>query len=69
MGAKEVVLRRMTERGFQRGLTGSRYWFIVMFVGVGARTIRRIGRRQEVLYRTVVKPGDRFEVTTKPRSR
>jgi len=69
MGAGEVVFRHMTESGFRRGLTGSRLWFAVMFVGIGARSIRRISRRREVLYRTVIRPGDRFEIISKPRPR
>jgi hypothetical protein len=42
-----------------------------MIVGVvagGIRILRRLGHDEdEILYRTVVRPGDAFEVVTRPR--
>ncbi|HET9730573.1 MAG TPA: hypothetical protein VFR41_14170 [Acidimicrobiia bacterium] len=47
-------------------MSGSRVWLIVGITAGGLRLLRRVARnKDEVLYRTVVKPGDVFEVVTK----
>jgi hypothetical protein len=59
----EYLLRRVTVLGFWRGLRGSRRWIVIGICAVGIRTLRRLGRpREEVFYRTQVRPGDRFLV-------
>jgi hypothetical protein len=63
----ETLLRRLTGMGITRGFGGSRPWMIVGMVAVGLRTIRRMANpAPEVLYRTKVKPGDVFEITSTP---
>jgi hypothetical protein len=53
--------------GFRHGLSGSRTWLIIGIVAAGARTLSRLSQSQdEVLYRTVVKAGDVFEIVTSP---
>jgi hypothetical protein len=62
------LLRRMTTKGFRKGMNGSRGWLIVGILAGGVRLLRRVARdKDEVLYRTAIKPGDVFEVVTKPR--
>jgi hypothetical protein len=47
---------------------GSTPWLIVGVVVTGIRVLRRIAVPEEqVLYRTAVKPGDVFEIVTRPR--
>ena len=65
-----ALLRRLTRSGFRRGMTGSNTWLIVGILAGGFRILRHLARPDEdVLYRTVVKPGDVFEVITKPPSK
>jgi hypothetical protein len=65
-----ALLRRLTRSGFRRGMTGSNTWLIVGVLAGGARILRHLSRNDEdVLYRTVVKPGDIFEIITKPPSK
>jgi hypothetical protein len=62
-----ALLRRLTSAGFRRGMSGSRAWLVVGIVAGGARLLRRVARNEEeVLYRTAIKPGDVFEVVSKP---
>ncbi len=62
----DVFLRRLQTAGWRRGRAGSRTWMIVASVAVGLRLLRRVSRNnEEVLYRTRVVTGDRFEVLTK----
>jgi hypothetical protein len=62
-----ALLRRLTSAGFRRGMSGSRAWLVVGIVAGGARLLRRVARSdEEVLYRTAIKPGDVFEVVSKP---
>lgn len=62
----DSLLRRLTNAGTRRGLAGSNVWLAVAIVAVGARAIRRIGRpASDVLYRTRIRPGDRFEITAR----
>jgi hypothetical protein len=65
-----ALLRRLTRSGFRRGMTGSNTWLIVGVLAGGARILRHLsGNDEDVLYRTVVKPGDIFEIITKPPSK
>ena len=64
------LLKRLTSNGFRRGMGGSRAWLVVGIVAAGARMLRRLARNEpEVLYRTAIKPGDMFEVVTRPRTK
>jgi hypothetical protein len=61
------ALRRLTSAGFRRGVAGSRVWLVVGILAGGARLLRWLARDdEEVLYRTEIRPGDVFEVVTKP---
>ena len=61
-----ALLRRLTRSGFRRGMTGSNTWLIVGILAGGVRILRNLARNDEdVLYRTVVKAGDVFEIVTK----
>jgi len=62
------LLRRLTSKGFRNGMSGSTPWLIVGIVAGGLRLLSRIARDdEEVLYRTVVKAGDVFEVISRPK--
>jgi len=62
----ESLLRRLTTTGWRRGRAGSRAWLIVATVAGGMRFLRYVTRdREDVLYRTRITPGDRFEITTR----
>jgi hypothetical protein len=62
----DAVLRQLTTTGWRRGRAGSRTWILVASVAGGVRLLRRVTRNQpEILYRTRVRPGERFEITTR----
>jgi hypothetical protein len=62
-----ALLKRLTTSGFRRGISGSRAWLIVGIATGGIRLLHRVSKdKPDVLYRTVVKPGDVFEVVTRP---
>jgi hypothetical protein len=62
------LLRRLTGSGFRKGMAGSRPWLIVGILAGGVRLLRRLARDdEEILYRTVVKAGDVFEIVTRPK--
>ena len=62
----EQLLRRAVATGFRRGATGSRTWLVIAAVAGGLRLLRSVSRSgEEVLYRTQVVEGDRFEITTR----
>ena len=62
----DAVLRQLTTTGWRRGRAGSRTWILVASVAGGVRLLRRVTRNQpEILYRTRVQPGERFEITTR----
>jgi len=62
------LLRRLTTNGLRKGMSGSTPWLVVGIVAGGLRILSRLARNdEEVLYRTVVKPGDVFEVVTRSR--
>ena len=66
----ETFLRRLSTAGFRRGMSGSRGWLIVGIVIGGVRMLRRMARAdEEILYRAAIRPGDVFEVITKPRTK
>jgi hypothetical protein len=63
-----ALLRRLTRNGFRKGMAGSTPWLIVGTVAGGLRLMRHFSRDdEEVLYRTAIKPGDVFEVITRPK--
>jgi hypothetical protein len=60
------LLSRLTTTGWRRGQSGSRTWLVVAAVAGGLRFIRYVTRdREEILYRTRVVAGDRFEIITR----
>ena len=62
------LLRRLTTNGFRKGMAGSTPWLVVGLVAGGLRVLHRVARDdEEVLYRTVVKAGDMFEVVARPK--
>jgi hypothetical protein len=62
----EGFLRRLTTIGFRRGVGGSRPWLYAAVVAFGLRTLRNMANPgPDVLYRTRVRPGERFEITTR----
>ncbi len=61
----DALLRQLTTTGWRRGRAGSRTWILVASVAGGMRLLRRVTRnRDEVIYRTRVRPGERFEIVT-----
>ena len=63
-----TLLRSLTRRGLRNGMSGSTPWLVVAIAAGGLRLLRRIARDdEEVLYTTVVKAGDVFEVVTRPK--
>jgi hypothetical protein len=68
MNALTPFLRRTSYIGVRRGMSGSRVWMVIGVVAAGFRVLRWIARNDEdILYRTQIKPGDVFEVITRPR--
>jgi len=62
----DIVLRRLFTAGWRRGRSGSRTWMVVASVAAGLRLLHRVTRsREEILYRTRIVDGDRFELVTK----
>jgi hypothetical protein len=60
------VLRILTNTGFRRGVGGSRPWLIAGMVAIGFRLMRRLASPPpDVIYRTALSVGDRFEVITR----
>jgi hypothetical protein len=61
-----ALLRRLTASGFRQGLTGSTPWLVIGILATGVRVIRRMSASEDdVLYRTVVRAGDVFEIVTR----
>jgi hypothetical protein len=62
----EPLLRRLTSDGLRRGLSGSRPWMVVGVLALGMRALRRLAHPEaNVVYRTVLRPGDAFQITTR----
>lgn len=62
------LLRRLTNNGVRKGMSGSTPWLIVGIVAGGLRLLRRLARDEDdVVYRTAIKAGDVFEVVTRPK--
>jgi hypothetical protein len=62
----DAFLRRLSTVGWRRGRSGSRTWMIVASVAGGLRLLYRVTRsREDILYRTRVVDGDRFEIVTR----
>jgi hypothetical protein len=62
----EPLLRRLTSHGLRRGLAGSSPWLVVGVLAIGMRALRRIAAPEpDILYRTAIRPGDMFEITTR----
>ncbi len=63
----EKLLRRLTNTGLRRGFGGSRPWLVVGIIAVGGRALRRLANpKPEVLFRTALRPGDAFEIRSRP---
>jgi len=59
----DALLRRLMRSGFRRGMSGSQAWLVLGISAFGIRTLRKLARpAPEVVYRTEVRPGDRFEI-------
>ena len=59
----DALLRRLMHSGFRRGMSGSQAWLVLGISAFGIRTLRKLARpAPEVVYRTEVRPGDRFEI-------
>lgn len=66
MPARPSLLRPLSPAGFSRAMGGSRLWSVLMVVAVAVRVVRWLRRDDErPLYRTVVRPGDRFEIVAR----
>ena len=62
------LLRLLTRRGLRNGMSGSTPWLLVGVAAVGLRLLRHLAHDdEEILYRTVVKAGDIFEVVARPK--
>jgi hypothetical protein len=65
----DALLRRLTRTGFRRGMSGSRAsqaWLVLAISATGIRVLRRLARPEtEILYRTEVHTGDRFEISSR----
>ena len=63
-----IVIRRLTNTGLRKGLAGSRPWLVVGISLIGYRVIKRIAMSGDpVVYRTLIRPGDVFEIVTRAR--
>jgi hypothetical protein len=66
----DALLRRLMRTGFRRGMSGSRgsqAWLVLAISAAGFRALRRLARTDpEVVYRTEVRTGDRFEISSRP---
>jgi hypothetical protein len=59
----DALLRRAMRAGFRRGMSGSQAWLVLGISALGIRTLRKLARSEpEVVYRTELRPGDRFEI-------
>jgi hypothetical protein len=59
----DALLSRLVRAGFRRGISGSQGWLVLGISAFGVRTLRKLARpAPEVVYRTELHPGDRFEI-------
>lgn len=64
----DALLRRLVRTGFRRGMSGSQAWLVLAAGALGMRALRRLANPEpEVVYRTEVRTGDRFEVSSRSR--
>jgi hypothetical protein len=62
VGTVDSGLRYVVRTGFRRGFRGQSIWFVL---GTAAwLVLRAVRSRDEVVYRTVLKPGERLVVST-----
>jgi hypothetical protein len=62
----DALLRRLTRTGLRNGLSGSQGWLVLAISALGVRALRRLANpAPEVLYRTEVRSGDRFEISSR----
>jgi hypothetical protein len=62
----EMILRRLSTVGLRRGFSGSKPLLYAGIAAVGIRALRRVAHDEDsVLYRTLIQPGDVFEIVTK----
>lgn len=60
----DVLFRFIERRAFGRGMRGANTaWFVI---GAAAWMIMRARHREDVVYRTVLKPGERLTVSATP---
>jgi hypothetical protein len=60
------LLNRLLRTGLRKGMSGSRAWLIVGISAGTVRALRRLARDEpKVLYRTRVRTGDRFVITSR----
>lgn len=63
----DALLRRLMRTGFRRGMSGSQAWLVLAVSALGLRALRRLARSEpEVVYRTELHAGDRFEIGSRP---
>jgi hypothetical protein len=63
----DALLRRLVRLGVRRGISGSQTWLVVAIGALGARALRKLAHpAPEVVYRTEVHTGDRFEIGARP---
>ena len=65
----DALLRRLVRTGFRRGMSssGSQAWLVLGISALGLRALRRLASPEpEVVYRTEVNSGDRFEISAAP---
>ena len=64
----DALLRRLIRTGFRRGMSGSQAWLVLAASALGIRMLRKLANpAPEVVYRTEVHTGDRFEIRSRPR--
>jgi hypothetical protein len=63
----DALLRRLMRTGFRRGVSGSQSWLVLGISALGVRALRKLARSSpEVVYRTELHTGDRFEIRSRP---
>ena len=59
----DALLRRLMRVGFRRGMSGSQAWLVLAVSAAGWRMLRKLANpAPEVVYRTELTSGDRFEI-------